>query len=188
MGQLCATMWSPERMQTSRYLPLALLAAVSVGRAFAFDPVKGPPRTDVIFYEPESYTDIRDSMFSVSTSARDTLLGRLRTYLVRHANRLLTPGQQLKIVVTDLDLAGDFEPWPGVQQGDVRVVRDIYPPDIKLMFQLTDADGHVLKQGERDLTDLNFLLRLAVNLDDPLRFEEDLLGDWLREEFRGLKA
>jgi hypothetical protein len=175
-------------MKTPRLLILTALVVVAGGTALAFDPVKGPPRTDVVFFESEKFTDVRDSSFGASEKARDATLGELRTYLVKQANLLLAPGQQLKITVTDVDLAGEFEPWRGPQWSDVRIVKDIYPPDIKLAFQLTDADGHVLKQGDRDLKDLGFMMQLTIDRNDPLRFEKALLDDWLREEFHGLKA
>jgi hypothetical protein len=100
---------------------------------------------------------------------------------------LLAPGQQLKITVTDVDLAGEFEPWRGGSMADVRIVKDIYPPDIKLAFQLTGADGTVLAQGDRHLRDMGFMMTLSIDRNDPLRFEKELLDNWLRSEFRGLK-
>lgn len=174
-------------MKTQRLLLLAALAVAAGGTALAFDPVKGPPRTDVVFFEAEKFTDVRDSLSGGSERARDATLGELRTYLVSQASRLLAPGQQLRITIIDVDLAGEFEPWRGPQWSDVRVVKDIYPPDIKLAFQLTDADGHVLKQGDRDLKDLGFMMKLTIDRNDPRRYEKALLDDWLREEFHGLK-
>ncbi len=174
-------------MNSPRLLLLAALGLAAVAVVSAFDPAKGLPRTEVVFFEPEKFTDVRDSSFGDSEKARDATLGELRTYLIKQANRLLAPGQQLKITVTDVDLAGEFEPWRGSQWNDVRIVKDIYPPDIKLAFQLTDAEGQVLKQGDRNLRDLGFMMKLSIDRNDPLRYEKSLLDDWLREEFRGLK-
>ena len=80
-----------------------------------------------------------------------------------------------------------WRPSRGPQWSDVRVVKDIYPPAIKLAFQLTDAEGHVLKQGDRNLRDMAFMMALSIDRNDSRRYEKALLDDWLREEFHGLK-
>jgi hypothetical protein len=174
-------------MKTSRTLWAFLLALASAGALHAFDPKKPLPKTEVVFFEPEKFTDVRDSSFGDSEKARNEILGELRTYVVRQANQLLASGQQLKVTVTDVDLAGDFEPWRGAQWADVRIVKDIYPPRIKLAFKLTDSDGNVLAEGDRDLRDMAFMMRLSINRDDPLKYEKALLDDWVRTDFGGLK-
>ena len=175
-------------MKILHVLLIAALSLAAGGSAYAFDPVKGLSKTEVVFFEPEKFTDVRDSSFGASENRRDATLGELRAHIVKQATRLLGPGQQLKITVTDVDLAGDFEPWHGAQWDEVRIVKDIYPPRIKLAFQLTDADGEILKKGDRDLTDMSFMSNLSIDRQDPLRHEKTLLEDWLRREFRGLKG
>ena len=175
-------------MKTNRLLMMTALAVAAGGAVLAFDPVKPLPKTEVIFFEAGKFTDVRDRWLNDSENARDATLGELRTYLVEHANRLLAPGQQLKITVTDIDRAGEFEPWHGPQWADVRIVKDIYPPRINLAFKLVDTDGRVLKEGTRELTDLAYLMKITLAFsDDPLRHEKGLLDDWLRDEFGNLK-
>jgi len=63
-------------------------------------------------------------------------------------------------------------------------VKDIYPPAIKLVFRLTDAEGNVLKEGKRELRDLAFMMKISMTFrDDSVRHEKALLDDWLRSEF-----
>ena len=84
--------------------------------------------------------------------------------------------------ITDVDLAGDFEPQqPYVNE--VRIVKDIYPPRIDLRFRLVDGAGRVLKEGTRTLRDPSFLLRGAGDSGDALRFEKSMIDRWLQEEF-----
>ena len=66
----------------------------------------------------------------------------------------------------------------------VRIMKDTYPPRLDIQFKITDADGKVLSEGKRELTDLDYLRRLILPSSDPLRYEKDLLNDWLREEIR----
>jgi hypothetical protein len=89
------------------------------------------------------------------------------------------------VVITDIDRAGDFEPAMH-RMGDVRVVRDLYPPGIALRFTLRDAAGQVLAEGERRLTDLGFMTASvgAALRTDPLQHEKRLVDRWVRDELR----
>jgi hypothetical protein len=175
-------------MKTSRLLcSFALLAVAGAGALRGFDPTKPFPKTEVVFFEPEKFTDVRDHSGGDSESERNEVLSDLRTYFVKQSARLMAAGQVLKITVTDVDLAGDFEPWHAIGGSDIRVVRDIYPPRITLAFQLTDADGSILAQGDRTLTDMNFMQRLSIERDDPRRHEKALIDDWLHREFGARK-
>lgn len=168
-------------------LGVLVLALGVAGAVRALDAVKGPATVEVIFYEPEKFTDVRDGYMG-SDKGREATLDTLKDYLTGRAVRGLTAGQKLAITVTDVDLAGDFEPWRGSQWGDVRIVKDIYPPRLTLVFHLTDADGTVLKEGKRDLRDLAFMIKMTMGFrDDPLRHEKALLDDWLGADFRPAK-
>ena len=93
-------------------------------------------------------------------------------------------GHLLSVTFTDIDMAGDFEPWRGPRFDDIRIVKDIYPPRINLSFRLTDAEGNVVKEGTRELRDLAFMMKITMAFrDDPVRHEKALLDDWLRSEF-----
>ena len=83
-----------------------------------------------------------------------------------------------------MDLAGEIEPWHGAQFQDVRIVKDIYPPRIDLSFQLLDAAGTVIKEGQRHLSDMSFLMHIYSNRSDTRVYEKGLLDDWMRSEFR----
>lgn len=136
------------------------------------------------FFEPQSFKDVGDR-YNDSERSRDYILGELRKHLQERAQSYISEGQKLLVTITDVDLAGEFEPWRGPAAGDVRIVKEIYPPRIKLSFRLTDAAGEVIKQGERELTNLNFLMTAAPTLiSDPYRHDKALLDDWLRAEFR----
>ena len=65
--------------------------------------------------------------------------------------------------------------------------RVIYPPRIVLEFRLIDDNGRVIKEGKRELTDVDYQRRDSRLREDYLRYEKDLLRDWLRAEFSDLK-
>ena len=187
MERFCAMVVPTISMKKTLRFLLILAALALTGSLRAFDPTKPFPKTEVVFFEPEKFTDIRDASLGDSESAHNAVVGELREYIAKQANRLLAPGQVLKITVPDIDLAGEVEPWHAAAN-DVRVVREIYPPRITLAFRLTDAAGNIVAQGDRSLVDRDFMMRLSITMDDSRRYEKAMIDDWLRKEFGGLKA
>lgn len=174
-------------MKTTPILLLSTLALVGGGTARALDPAKGPSQVEVVFFEPEKFTDVKDSYMGTD-KGRDSTLEQIKEYLVTRGVRGLLPGQKLAITFTDVDLAGDYEPWRSGQWADVRIVKEIYPPRLTLAFRLTDAEGKVVKEGQRDLRDIAFMMKITMGFrDDPLRHEKALLDDWLSSEWRPVK-
>ena len=142
-----------------------------------------PSPVSVNFFQPEKFMDVRDSMMG-SDKGRDAILEELRRFITTRAESLLPPGHTLSITFLDVDLAGDYEFWRGPNMQDVRIVKDIYPPTIKLVFRVTDAEGNIVKEGKRELRDLAFMMKISMTFrDDSVRHEKALLDDWLRSEF-----
>lgn len=161
---------------------VGLLTSVAAMHAAEKTEAKASP-VAVNFFQPEKFTDVRDSMMG-SEKGRDAILEELRRFIVKRAESLLPPGHTLTITFLDVDLAGDYEFWRGPNMQDVRIVKDVYPPRFLFRFEIKDDTGQVLKDGERRLTDLAFMQRLTLDRQDPLRYEKDLLGDWVRSELR----
>ena len=105
-----------------------------------------------------------------------------KRFIVETATSRLPEPLRLEIKVTDIDLAGDFELFRGPQFDHVRVNKSIYPPRIALEFRVVDAGDTIVKEGKRQLTDLDYQLRVVSPREDPLRYEKDMLRDWLRAE------
>ena len=174
-------------MKTRILILGAILGATVVGRIQAAPPAppKAESRVAVIFVDPENFTDVKRDSWSGNSPE---MLDEIREFMIKTGERSIPAGLHLEIKVTDIDLAGDFEPWHGPQFDDIRIVRDLYPPRIKLQFTLTDGKGGVVSSGERRLIDLAFQMRTAWPMDDPLRYEKDMLRDWFRSEFRSVNA
>ena len=165
-------------------LTLVLAFGAAVGARAAQDAVA--PRTDVVFSHPEQFTDASDGPRGTDLR-RDANLQELKDYLVRRAERYVAPDQRLSITVTDVDLAGEVEPWRTRGAEDIRYIRSIYPPRINLTFRLTDAAGNVIKEGSRHLTDQTFDMNLNAHPSDPRVYEKRLIDDWLTNEFSRAK-
>ena len=175
-------------MKTSlRHTSLALLAGLTAaGALFAADPTPAASPVTVVFFQPEKYIDLKDGYSdNENTNGRERYLPQIEEYLQREAGRLLTAGQKLTVTFTDIDLAGDYEPWHGPQFDSVRMVKGVYVPRLTFKFTLADSSGKVIKEGERKLVDLAFQMRVTMGFkDDPLRYEKEMLRDWARDELR----
>ena len=166
---------------------LILAAALGGSFALAFGAEPAPARTDsrvaVTFVDPQKYTDLTREEGNATSPE---LLDELRDFMLETGARSVPAGMHLEIKVTDVDLAGQFEPWRGPEFSHIRIVKGLYPPRIKLEFTLTDAQGKVVSSGNRELTDLAFQTRSAFALpsDDYLRYVKDLLRQWFNSEFK----
>lgn len=145
-------------------------------------PADGP--VDVRWTDPAQFTEIRRSG-NRREARRGDWVHDLAEYLRKRASDRLPDGQRLEVTITDIARAGNYEPWHGINADSIRFMRDVYPPRITLDFKLVGADGNVLAQGTRELSDIAYLQRGSPLADsDQLRYEKRLIDDWLRKEFR----
>jgi hypothetical protein len=100
------------------------------------------------------------------------------------AATVLPAEQTLRLVVTDVDLAGEMEYFTCHFPQGVRVIRDLYFPSINLDYTLVDADGNVLRSGTADIKDMSFLFsgRTFVH-DAPFDYEKRMIEEWFRKTF-----
>ncbi|HSS27957.1 MAG TPA: DUF3016 domain-containing protein [Usitatibacter sp.] len=157
----------------------AILAAASLAGAPAY-----AAQAKVEFVKPESFTDAGRNY--AGREAEDNL-HRLASHITAKAGKGLPADQTLEVRVTDVDLAGYYDPRQTFTH-EVRIVKDIYPPRIKLRFRLSRADGSVVAEGERNLTDRNFLTHAQRYPLDGLGYEKTLLDTWFRQEFEERRA
>lgn len=169
-------------MKTLPYTLTALLGMTAIVGVQAADQ-KVPSRVEVNFVEPENFTDAADGQRG-SDFGRENNLDELRDYLVRRAPSFIPQGQRLEITITDVDLAGEIEPWRSPEAHDIRIIKDIYHPRIDLSYKLIDiATGAVVKEAKSRLRDLTFNMNIYPNRNDRRVYEKGLLDNWLRSEF-----
>ncbi len=175
-------------MKPTTLILLAALAAApaSVLAANVTDPeapraleVTGP--VSVSWTDPAEFSDLRYSG-NRWAAARGDWVSELARHLQKRAADRLPPGAQMQVTITDIQRAGRYEPWLGMQYDQVRIMRDTYPPRIRLNVRVTGADGRVLAEGERKLQDTSYLQRASMIDSDILRYEKRLIDDWLRRE------
>ena len=143
-------------------------------------PADGP--VAVSWGDPAQFSELRHSG-NRWEAERGNWVTQLAEYARKSATKQLAPGQKLEINITDIQRAGRYEPWQAPQLQDVRMIRDIYPPRIELSYTLYGADGQVLAQAERKLSDLGYLMgSQPLNQNDPLRYEKRVLDQWVRRD------
>lgn len=165
------------------YYSTLILAAVIVAAGCQSTPQNSNPAKvgdiTVNFQDQDSFTDARERSAGPTSQY---YLDELSKYLKETAAMQLKAGEKLTVTFTDIDLAGDIPPG---RTDDVRIVKDIYIPRMVLHFELKDAAGAVIKEGERRLSDLNFQMnaRPLINQNEPLRYDKSLLENWVKKEF-----
>lgn len=167
-----------------RIIQHVLLAALALlgTSAMATSATPTPTNVTVTYDHPEKFTEAQKIRPLSPRVGDDDYLKVLKAYMEKRAGKILPPGERLAIVVTDIDRAGNFEPWRPYPMRDVRIIKDIYPPRIDLRFQLFDADGKVIREGARKLRDPAFLSDSGYpGNTDSLRYEKALLDRWLRK-------
>jgi hypothetical protein len=135
----------------------------------------------VAYVQPEKFTDA--SLYGgYGEKARAPALDGLRLHLERLGQRYLQPDQVLTIEVSDLDLAGRFEPWRALSY-DVRYLTDITWPRMTLRYTLSQG-AREIAQGEERISDMAYLMTANVRVgSDSLRYEKKMLDDWFRARF-----
>ena len=171
-----------------RALGVVSLAAFAVSCANMEGVGGGGGTVDVNFEAPDQFTDM-GRMYASGRGADPGYLEELRQHIQRVGSDRLPAGYSLSLTITDVDMAGQFEPERGPQFTDIRMVRSIYPPRIRLNYRLTDPNGAVRSEGERRLSDQSFDWKVTpVDRQDPLRHEKALIDDFLSDIAREARS
>ncbi|MEP7156046.1 MAG: DUF3016 domain-containing protein [Betaproteobacteria bacterium] len=129
----------------------------------------------VKFIDPDKYGD----MPFAASDKKDVM-----DDLQKHFEKLgaaLPAGQDLKIDVLDIDLAGRVEPGTRAMR-DLRIMRGSADwPVIKLRYSL-ESNGKVLKSGDEHVADQNYMMGFNhYNSGESLRYEKQMLDRWFKK-------
>lgn len=144
-----------------------------------------PSRTIVNFEQIDTFTD---ATYENRYSSREQVSQELATHLMQLGERYLAPGYSLNIRITDIDLAGRYEPWHTYAYR-VRFMREITWPRIKLHYELFNADGDTILSREEQVSDKHYLSRSGPRWSrGRLPYEKAMLNDWFRKRFSQFKT
>lgn len=131
----------------------------------------------VAFVEPSKFTDAGYSRAFATDKDRLEVQREIEQHLRRLGERHLAPNDSLDVEVLDIDLAGHFEPFR-FRGNEVRIVRDVTWPRMKLRYTLT-RDGRVIASAEEHVSNMNhFVSGHRYSSADRLRYEKTMLDDW----------
>jgi hypothetical protein len=152
-----------------------LMQKMALAGLFALVAGSASAAVTVTYVQPDKFTDVP----FVAWEREDTL-----KQLTEHFTWLgnsLPPGQDLRIEVLDVDLAGRAIPSARLGR-DIRVVNGRADwPRMTLRFSL-EQNGQVLKSGEAQLSDMNYQNRTVRYFDsEPLRYEDQMIDDWFEK-------
>ena len=143
-------------------------------------------KTTVLYVHPENFTDV--SFRSMTPQAAEKRLERELTHTIEAVAAQYLSAYQLDVQILDVAMAGReaFEK-PGLNS-DIRIRHETgKPPKISVQYQIKDARRHIVAQGARVLTNLNYQWAYPDSYDlDTLYPERQLLRDWIRSLPRGI--
>lgn len=148
----------------TRTLALGGLLALAAGAASA--------DVTVNYVQPERFSDLPFTPWD-----REAVLKELTEHFASLGAQL-PPGQNLRVDVLDVDLAGREVPG---RSRDLRIVKDIDWPRIDLRFVI-EQNGQVLRSGEAHLRDMTFLDRARFTDRETLTYEKHMIDQWFYSE------
>jgi hypothetical protein len=158
----------------------AILHRLALAGVFALAAGSAGAAVTVSYVAPEKYADVpRDS------TARDSMMNDLTDHFT-WLGTALPPGQDLRIDVLDIDLAGREEPSARVVR-DVRVMRGGADwPRMRLRFSV-EQNGQVLKSGEAQLSDMDYMAKVnRYGEEEPQRYEKQMIDRWFEKNIAPL--
>ena len=162
------------------------LQLISLSTALILPVVASAGTIQAEFADVNDFTD-----FSVYGLSEEKTLKIFQAELDKELESLsekyLAEDESLEIRFTDIDMAGDIQPWRNTYNADIRYVEAVYPPRLKFTYSLKNADGEILDEGEASISDLGFQMDAVASIrvqSDNFYYETSLLKDWMRKNFR----
>ena len=163
--------------------PFRVAAALAAAQVLALGSLAATPALaadaiSVRWVEPERYADAGRGI------DRERTLEVLERHLVSLSDQL-PAGQRLALEVTDVQLAGELEPFGRVYP-EVRVMRGRADwPVVELRYTLSDGE-RTLAQGQARVSDPNYLFSgLSTVRSESLGYEKRMLERWVRDVAAG---
>lgn len=152
-----------------------VLQASALAAVMALPASAATAAATVSYVEPDRFTDVPFTPWE-----RERVLKQLTAHFDK-LGASLPAGQELKVEVLDIDLAGQTKPnFRGGQ--DLRVMNGGADwPHIHFRYSITEG-GKVIKSGEEKLSNMQYLNRMNhYGNTELLRYEKQMLDDWFKQ-------
>jgi hypothetical protein len=136
----------------------------------------------VEYQNPEKFIDIMDSGESKTRSIK-FFQSTMNRFFNQVETKYLKPGHRLKLVITDVDRAGDIRYDITPDMRDMRILRDVVRVRIDFKYTLLDGSGAIIKQGTESLREFYTLntIKQRSYQNERLYFEKQLMESWLTQ-------
>jgi len=134
---------------------------------------------DIQFIEPGKFTDACPRSRRGSERELNDTLEALRKVIVESGNKVLKTGDELKMDVLDVNLAGDFPATQSLSH-EIRVMREIDWPSMKVRYTL--KSGGKESKGEATMSDMAYLQSGSLCSGEGLCYELRMVERWFRKE------
>jgi hypothetical protein len=159
---------------------LALICSI-VSLACLAGPAAYAAEVEVNWDKPEKFTDIRPANES-RHKYRERVMKHFAGFFADMAQKL-PEGYSWKVTVTDIDLAGEIDPFAGGAGQELRVVKDIYSPAIKFSHVLQDKYGEQILNQQEQLRDMSFMNSLrSYHSNEEFNYEKQMLLQWFSRD------
>ena len=144
-----------------------------------------PAKVNINWSNPDDYRDIQKSAGESEQTFRERIASNIQAHMDKLAAGL-PEDSTLNMNVTNLTLAGNVRTsGAGGAHQDVRVVEDGYRARMSFSYELLDAGGQALNQGEENLKSpmsTGSISRTAKN--EPFETEKKMLTRWFKNTFK----
>jgi len=133
----------------------------------------------VTFVKPDRFIDMPYASWEKDVVTKD-----LDQFLVKLGAKWLPAGQDLKIEVLDIDLAGNLRIDRGGRQTRILIGGADWPM-IEVRYTL-ESGGKILRTGTDRVSDMNYFnshVNNASQNNESLFYEKQMLQDWFKEKF-----
>jgi hypothetical protein len=153
----------------NRIRGLAVTSLLALASGFASADVT------VNYVQPERFSDM-----PFATWEREAVLKDLTGHFAKLGAEL-PAGQNLRVEVLDVDLAG--REYPGRGGRDLRILKNGADwPRIELRYTI-EQNGQVLRSGQAQLRDMDYMDRTGrLSDNDSLRYEKRMIDEWFHAE------
>ncbi|UVW29241.1 DUF3016 domain-containing protein [Massilia sp. H6] len=154
-----------------------LVGKLAVAGLFALGAGAASAGVTVDYVESDKFADLPFAPWE-----REAVLRELADHFT-HLGKSLPPGYDLKVEITEIDLAG--REYPNLRSGrELRVLKGMADwPMIELRYTLVN-NGQVVDSGNARLQDMAYLDRISRFSDhDSLRYEKRMIEDWFNQTF-----
>jgi hypothetical protein len=173
-------------MNIKHYLPLILILFTQFSYALNSETVT------ISFDKPDRFTDFKTRDIR-STKDQERLMSEMKKFIRQSVKKSSINGAQLKIFVTDVDMAGRFV-YPGGSldlrnnirnnsMDSVRVVKESDRVHFDFDFEILDEKGAILKQGKEHLSSMGIQLTRYSRLkhkNGNFNYVMPLFEEWLK--------